>query len=60
MQEGFILDAAQNEHKVSRWIAGKPESSFWTGTKTKGKDQYRIQSFRCSRCGYLESYARET
>jgi hypothetical protein len=44
---------------VARWVAGKPEKSRWTGTKLKGKEHHLIHSFRCIRCGYLESYAPE-
>jgi hypothetical protein len=61
MQEGFILDAKHDARfRVSSWVAGKPEKSFWEGTKVDGKEQHHIQSFRCTCCGYLESYARET
>ena len=52
MQEGFILSFT-----VSRWIAGSPEPSFWMGTKISGKQQHPIQSYRCTSCCYLESYA---
>jgi len=61
MQEGFIFDAiSHGARRVSRWVAGKPEASFWTGTKIEGREQHFIQSFRCAACGYLESYARES
>ena len=60
MQEGFILDESHGGHLVSRWVAGKPEASFWMGTKVDGKELRHIQSFRCTNCGYLESYARES
>ena len=60
MREGFILDMAHDgQQLVLRWVAGKPEKSFWTGTKVAGKEQHFIQSFRCAKCGFLESYARE-
>ena len=58
MQEGFIRDLMHgNGHAVSRWIAGSPVPSFWTGTKINDKEQHPIQSYRCTSCGYLESYA---
>jgi len=60
MQQGFILDATHGARLVARWVAGKPESSFWTGTKVEGREQHFIQSFRCVACGYLESYASES
>lgn len=60
MQEGFILDSSHGSRLVSRWIAGKPEVSFWVGMKIHDKEQHQTQSFRCTKCGYLESYARES
>jgi hypothetical protein len=59
MEEGFVMDMTYGGQHVSRWVAGKPESSFWTGTKISGKDHHKIQTYRCTACGYLESYARE-
>jgi predicted nucleic-acid-binding Zn-ribbon protein len=60
MQEGFILDSAHGHSRlVLRWVVGKPEPSFWTGTKVAGKEQHPVQSFRCAKCGYLESYAKK-
>ena len=54
MQEGFIL-----EHRLAvRWIAGKPETSLLGDViKTDGREQRRLESYRCVACGYLESYA---
>lgn len=58
MEEGFIVDRGHYEYtKPSHWVEGRAESSFWTGTKTKGKDHYRIVTYRCERCGFLKSYA---
>jgi hypothetical protein len=60
MEEGFLADRGDaNMVKPARWVDGTPERSFWTGTKTRGKEQYRVTTFRCDRCGYLESYAAE-
>jgi len=30
---------------------------MWTGLKLRGKDKLAITTYRCGRCGYLESYA---
>jgi predicted nucleic-acid-binding Zn-ribbon protein len=57
LELGFILDATHGGGTVARWIAGAPEKSFWTGIKLGGQTQHDIQSFRCTNCGYLESYA---
>ncbi len=59
MAEGFVLDADHNGgHKVSRWIEGAPEK-HWYGLRIRGKRQIGVQTFRCNRCGFLESYAVE-
>ena len=58
MDEGFIKDETYGQVLASKWVEGPPEKSFWTGTKTKGKEQVQVRTYRCSSCGYLESYAR--
>ncbi len=59
MEEGFLADESHGAVKPSRWVGGPPEKSFWQGTKTRGKPKFGVTTFRCSGCGYLESYARE-
>ncbi len=58
MEQGFTLDLAHSAYRQAEWIAGAPEKSFWTGIKVKGKIRLPIVTWRCARCGYLESYAR--
>ena len=59
MEEGFEISGPfGHPMKPDDWVEGKPEPSIWTGTKLKGKARYQIASYRCERCGYLESYAR--
>lgn len=57
MSEGFILDEAHGTHRVSRWQPGKPVRSIWTGIKQSKADQLAVATWRCDRCGFLESYA---
>lgn len=57
MELGFILDKGYGEIRASRWLKGAPESSFWQGTKTKGKECRLVESYRCVGCGLLKSYA---
>jgi hypothetical protein len=59
MVEGFILDKTYGAHLVSRWVAGAPEKAIIWVTKVKGKEQRKIEAYRCPTCGCLESYARE-
>ncbi len=58
MTEGFVLDSTDNRHTVSAWVEGVPEKSIWTGIKIKGRTKHAIQTWRCGRCGFLESYAK--
>jgi hypothetical protein len=59
MAEGFILDVSQSGARtVSTWVEGAPDKSLWLGVKIRGKVRHEIQTWRCGRCGYLESYSR--
>jgi len=57
MEEGFILDHTHGGRLQSAWVEGKPQRSFWTGIKMRGTSQHPVSTFRCERCGFLESYA---
>ena len=56
MEEGFVLDNDATA-KQAQWVLGRPESSFWGGLKVAPKDRYFIQTYRCTKCGFLENYA---
>jgi hypothetical protein len=55
---GFVVDFSHAQAVVSSWVEGSPEKSFWTGTKVPAEKRIPIGTFRCTKCGYLESYAR--
>ena len=58
MEPGFMIDRGDHHSKeVQTWVEGQPERSFWLGLKTKGREQLPVRTYRCERCGYLESYA---
>lgn len=57
MVQGFIPDFARNGAYVGCWHEGKPQKSFWTGTKITASAALPIGAFRCQNCGYLEFYA---
>ena len=60
MEEGFIPDFGQYEYvRAVRWIEGKPEKSFWSGTKIDNRKEAHISAYRCRECGYVEIYAKE-
>lgn len=57
MKEGFVIDHTYGSRGVSTWIEGAPEKSIWVGHKLSGKKAFEVQTWRCSRCGFLENYA---
>jgi len=58
MEPGFVIDQNYGAMVVSQWAAGAPLKSFWSGTKLPEEKLIPIGTYRCSSCGYLESYAR--
>ena len=62
METGFTLDHAHNDRRlVGSWMAGEPEFNVLGVLRTR-KDNPAIDTvtYRCTACGYLESYARTT
>lgn len=61
MVEGFTVDYGDfGTKRPGDWVEGQPVKSFWSGgTKISDKKIYTTKTFRCSRCGFLESYATE-
>lgn len=57
MEEGFMIDHAYGERLSAEWIEGKPVKSFWTGVKVPTGANHPVVTYRCTRCGYLDSYA---
>ena len=57
MELGFVVDHTSGGFAKPEWAEGPATPSFWTGVKMRGKELHPIQTFRCIRCGYLESYA---
>ena len=58
MQEGFVLDNTYGGRMISGWVEGAPEKSIWVGVKMGDKKPIEIAAFRCTGCGYIESYAK--
>jgi hypothetical protein len=58
MEEGFLADHSHDMVLPSQWIGGEPEKNFWGWFKMRGKVKIQIATYRCNRCGYLESYAK--
>ncbi len=58
MEEGFIPDRGDyNALETSKWYEGPPERYLKFGPlKTSGKERFQVRSYRCTGCGYIESY----
>ncbi len=57
MEEGFTIDAG--DHSVqseSFWHPGEPDRR-WYGLQVDKKAKRKIETWRCTSCHYLESYA---
>ena len=59
MEEGFLLEKGHyNTLSSEVWVSGSPDEKSFLGMSIKGKITYNVRTFRCTCCGYLESYAR--
>lgn len=57
MECGFIRDSGSLKAVFPpAWIKGEAEWSNWTGVNVHGKETRQVATYRCSKCGYLESY----
>jgi hypothetical protein len=57
MKEGFLHDSGQHSSGVAHWAEGTPEYNILRFLRMKGRRKLPIRSFRCTKCGFLESYA---
>ena len=58
MEEGFVALLTYEGRYIGTWIEGSPTRSAWTGLQIKGRRQLPTKTMRCTRCGFLETYAR--
>ena len=59
METGFLLEKGHyNSMSAQQWVAGVPDEKAFFGMSTRGKVTYQVQTYRCTACGYLESYAK--
>jgi hypothetical protein len=60
MESGFVIDKIghdKNSTSAPEWAEGAPERAFWMGLNLAGRERHAVVTYRCSACGYLESYA---
>ena len=58
MEPGYLVDHGHGVAYPAAWVAGVPEWSRWFGLKVKRKDKVPVTTFRCPRCGRLDSFGR--
>jgi len=57
MESGFLLDETYGGTGQAQWTQGEAKRSFWTGIRVPSDERHLVTTYRCSKCGYLESYA---
>ena len=60
MAEGFIADYQHADVKPSAWVEGTPHGGLFRTAKFPKSAKHTVATYRCERCGYLESYAELT
>ena len=57
MEEGYVSDSMLTESKSETWTEGKTSKSIWACLEKGDKRSFEVVIYRCTNCGYLESYA---
>ncbi len=62
MEKGFIVDFSHGGVFQSSWVPGEPKEKkpflgAERGIKRPKGNRAKIATYRCTGCGYLESYA---
>ena len=57
MEEGYVLDSVATQTKSETWTKGNPPKSVWACLTEGDKKSFEVIIYRCTNCGYLESYA---
>lgn len=57
MDRGYLVDHGYGTVYPLAWAAGFPKWSRWLGLTLKKKDKVPVATFRCPRCGRLDSFA---
>ena len=57
MEVGFLPDSTYGGVVAPTWVAGDPTKNWLGAITMKGRTTHPVATYRCQRCGYLESYA---
>jgi uncharacterized protein DUF6487 len=58
METGFLLGRGRQLYRPAEWFEGQPEINWLGRIRLRSKRRFRVQSLRCTQCGFLEQYAR--
>lgn len=61
LELGFLIDREHNSFEgATKWASGTPQDHIWRWSSVrKGAQKLAVATYRCSKCGYLESYAHD-
>ena len=57
MERGYLADHSYGVTYPLAWVAGFPRWRRWVGLKIRKRDKVPVATFRCTRCGRLDSFA---
>ena len=57
MIDGYVVDQGYGTNTLPKWREGEPRKNVFGSLKLWGTKPIEITTYRCGRCGYLESYA---
>jgi hypothetical protein len=58
MVQGFTFESEGPKRMVSTWVEGAPKKAWFGSADVPAEKRVPVGTFRCSVCGFLESYAR--
>jgi hypothetical protein len=58
MSIGFSSVTTDGWPKIVDWAEGAPVRSIWGNLKLGKRAKHEVETWRCARCGFLESYAK--
>jgi hypothetical protein len=60
METGYVLDRAESGFIVPSWVAGHPVKNWFNILKYDRKTVRQVLTDRCTACGFLKSYAKDS
>ena len=60
MTEGFLLENSRHGYRALQWAEGAPDTWLLGILRLRGRRRLPIRAWRCTKCGFLESYADDT